>query len=152
MMAAMIYPERPPSPVTVNSQEMETALRFGLNLVVLILEDSAYGMIRRKQAVDKFLDWALTFANPDFVKYAESFGWHFLEHGGFWFMGIPYPMLTHTRLRGHDVVSDQVKRERSDEMTEVGGRLPLITESPEWQRPQTEKLAKVIKFAGLKQK
>jgi acetolactate synthase I/II/III large subunit len=60
--------------VTVNSQEMETAVRLGLNLVVLILEDSAYGMIRRKQAVDKFPDWALTFGNPDFVKYAESYG------------------------------------------------------------------------------
>jgi acetolactate synthase-1/2/3 large subunit len=31
-------------------------------------------MIRRKQAVDKFPDWALTFGNPDFVKCAESYG------------------------------------------------------------------------------
>jgi acetolactate synthase-1/2/3 large subunit len=53
---------------------METAVRLGLNLAVLILEDSAYGMIRWKQAVDKFPDWGLTFGNPDFVKYAESYG------------------------------------------------------------------------------
>ena len=58
----------------MNSQEMETAVRLGLNLVVLILEDSAYGMIRWKQAVDQFPDWGLTFGNPDFVKYAESYG------------------------------------------------------------------------------
>jgi acetolactate synthase-1/2/3 large subunit len=58
----------------MNSQEMETAVRLGLDLVVLILEDSAYGMIRWKQAVDKFPDWGLTFGNPDFVKYAESYG------------------------------------------------------------------------------
>jgi len=58
----------------MNSQEMETAVRLGLNLVVLILEDSAYGMIRWKQAVDKFPDWGLTFGNPDFVRYAESYG------------------------------------------------------------------------------
>ena len=58
----------------MNSQEMETAVRLGLNLVVLILEDCAYGMIRWKQAVDKFPDWGLTFGNPDFVRYAKSYG------------------------------------------------------------------------------
>jgi acetolactate synthase-1/2/3 large subunit len=42
--------------------------------VVLILDDSAYGMIRWKQAVDSFPDFGLTFGNPDFVKYAESYG------------------------------------------------------------------------------
>jgi acetolactate synthase I/II/III large subunit len=80
MMAAMLYPERRVLAVCgdggfmMNSQEMETAVRLGLNLVVLILEDSAYGMIRWKQAVDKFPDWGLTFGNPDFVRYAESYG------------------------------------------------------------------------------
>ena len=58
----------------MNSQEMETAVRLRLNLVVLILQDNAYGMIRWKQAVDSFADWGLTFGNPDFVKYAESYG------------------------------------------------------------------------------
>jgi acetolactate synthase I/II/III large subunit len=42
--------------------------------VVLILDDSAYGMIRWKQAADGFPDYGLTFGNPDFVKYAESYG------------------------------------------------------------------------------
>jgi acetolactate synthase I/II/III large subunit len=82
MMASMLYPDRRVLAVCgdggfmMNSQEMETAVRLGLNLVVLILEDSAYGMIRWKQAVDKFPDWGLTFGNPDFVKYAESYGAH----------------------------------------------------------------------------
>jgi acetolactate synthase-1/2/3 large subunit len=53
---------------------METAVRLKLNLVILILEDFAYGMIRWKQAVDGFPDFGLTFGNPDFVKYAESYG------------------------------------------------------------------------------
>jgi acetolactate synthase-1/2/3 large subunit len=53
---------------------METAVRLGLSLVVLILEDSAYGMIRWKQAADQFPDWGLTFGNPDFVQYAQSYG------------------------------------------------------------------------------
>lgn len=80
MMAAMLYPKRRVLAVCgdggfmMNSQEMETAVRLGLNLVVLILQDNAYGMIRWKQAVDDFADWGLTFGNPDFVKYAESYG------------------------------------------------------------------------------
>jgi len=80
MMAAILFPDRRVMAVCgdggfmMNSQELETAVRLGLNLVVLILEDSAYGMIRWKQAVDKFPDWGLTFGNPDFVKYAESYG------------------------------------------------------------------------------
>jgi acetolactate synthase-1/2/3 large subunit len=79
MMAAMLYPHRRVMAVCgdggfmMNSQEMETAVRLKLNLVVLILEDSAYGMIRWKQAVDNFPDFGLTFGNPDFVKYAESY-------------------------------------------------------------------------------
>ena len=80
MMASMLYPERRVMAVCgdggfmMNSQEMETAVRLGLNLVVLILDDGAYGMIRWKQAVDHFPDFGLTFGNPDFVKYAESYG------------------------------------------------------------------------------
>jgi acetolactate synthase-1/2/3 large subunit len=58
----------------MNSQELETAVRLRLNLVVLILIDNAYGMIRWKQAADRFTDWGLTFGNPDFVKYAEAYG------------------------------------------------------------------------------
>ncbi len=80
MMASILYPRRRVMAVCgdggfmMNSQEMETAVRLKLDLVVLILEDSAYGMIRWKQAVDNFPDFGLTFGNPDFVKYAESYG------------------------------------------------------------------------------
>ena len=80
MMASILYPERRVMAVCgdggfmMNSQEVETAVRLKLNLVILILEDSAYGMIRWKQAVDGFPDFGLTFGNPDFVKYAESYG------------------------------------------------------------------------------
>jgi acetolactate synthase I/II/III large subunit len=58
----------------MNSQEMETAVRLKLNLVVLILQDNAYGMIRWKQEADGFADWGLSFGNPDFVAYAEAYG------------------------------------------------------------------------------
>ncbi|MBV8899697.1 MAG: acetolactate synthase large subunit [Verrucomicrobia bacterium] len=80
MMASMLYSGRRVLAVCgdggfmMNSQELETAVRLSLNLVVLILDDQAYGMIRWKQAVDNFPDWGLTFGNPDFAKYAESYG------------------------------------------------------------------------------
>ena len=80
MMAAMLYPGRRVLAVCgdggfmMNSQELETAVRLRLNLVVLVIVDSAYGMIRWKQAVDSFPDFGMTFGNPDFVAYAESYG------------------------------------------------------------------------------
>jgi acetolactate synthase I/II/III large subunit len=80
MMASILYPARRVLAVCgdggfmMNSQELETAVRLRLNLVVLILQDNAYGMIRWKQAVESFTDWGLTFGNPDFAKYAQSYG------------------------------------------------------------------------------
>ena len=80
IMAAMLYPERRVMAVCgdggfmMNSQELETAVRLKLNLVVLLIEDHAFGMIRWKQAVDHFPDFGMTFNNPDFVKYAEAYG------------------------------------------------------------------------------
>jgi acetolactate synthase I/II/III large subunit len=79
MMAAMLYPARRVLAVCgdggfmMNSQEMETAARLGLNLVVLVLQDDAYGMIRWKQAVDGHPDFGMTFGNPDFVAYAKAY-------------------------------------------------------------------------------
>jgi acetolactate synthase I/II/III large subunit len=80
IMAAMLYPERRVMAVCgdggfmMNSQELETAVRLKLNLVVLIIEDHAFGMIRWKQAVDQFPDFGMTFGNPDFVTYAKAYG------------------------------------------------------------------------------
>ncbi|WP_025035772.1 acetolactate synthase large subunit [Bradyrhizobium sp. DOA9] len=80
MMAAMLHPDRRVLAVAgdggfmMNSQEMETAVRLKLNLVVLVLEDNAYGMIRWKQAVDHFADYGMTFGNPDFALYAKAYG------------------------------------------------------------------------------
>jgi acetolactate synthase I/II/III large subunit len=78
--ACLLHPERRVLAVCgdggfmMNSQEMETAVRLRLNLVVLILEDNAYGMIRWKQEVDRFADFGLSFGNPDFVAYAKAYG------------------------------------------------------------------------------
>jgi acetolactate synthase-1/2/3 large subunit len=80
IMAALLYPNRRVMAVCgdggfmMNSQELETAVRLKLNLVVLIIEDNAFGMIRWKQAVDHFPDFGMTFTNPDFIKYADAYG------------------------------------------------------------------------------
>ena len=58
----------------MNSQELETAVRLGMDLVVLVLRDNAYGMIKWKQAGAGFQEFGLDYGNPDFVKYAESYG------------------------------------------------------------------------------
>jgi acetolactate synthase-1/2/3 large subunit len=78
--ACLIHPDRRVLAVCgdggfmMNSQELETAVRLKLNLVVLVLEDHAYGMIRWKQEADGFSDFGLNFGNPDFVAYANSYG------------------------------------------------------------------------------
>lgn len=80
MMAAMLNPDQRVMAICgdggfmMNSQELETAIRLGLNLVVTVLNDNAYGMIRWKQTSSGFADWGLEFNNPDFIKYAESYG------------------------------------------------------------------------------
>ena len=58
----------------MNSQEIETAVRLKLDLVVIILRDDAYGMIKWKQAHMTFNEFGLDYRNPDFVKYAQSYG------------------------------------------------------------------------------
>ena len=58
----------------MNSQELETAVRLKLDLTVIILNDNAYGMIKWKQAGMGLPSFGLDYQNPDFVKYAESYG------------------------------------------------------------------------------
>ncbi|MEE1398113.1 MAG: acetolactate synthase large subunit [Ruminococcus sp.] len=78
--AKLIYPEKKVLAVSgdggfmMNCQEMETALRIGVPIVVMIFNDSGYGLIRWKQE-DHFGSSCFTdFTNPDFVKFAESMG------------------------------------------------------------------------------
>lgn len=58
----------------MNMQELETALRIGVNFVTLIWRDGGYGLIKWKQ-MDQFGRTCYTdFTNPDFVKLAEAMG------------------------------------------------------------------------------
>jgi len=60
----------------MNVQEMETASRLAVNLVMLVWEDGGYGLIAWKQdnEFDRHTD--LSFGNPDWLQLADSFGWH----------------------------------------------------------------------------
>lgn len=58
----------------MNSQEIETALRLNLDLTIIVLVDNELGMIKSKQKDKKLADFGLSFNNPDFIKYAESYG------------------------------------------------------------------------------
>lgn len=80
LMARMIHPDRKVVAVCgdggfmMNSQELETAVRSNLDLVVIVLNDGSYGMIKWKQEDMGFDDFGLDFNNPDFVQYANSYG------------------------------------------------------------------------------
>ena len=80
MCAKLVHPDKKVISVCgdggfmMNSQELETAVRLGLNLVVIILNDSAYGMIKWKQEGSGFENFGLDYENPDFVMYAASYG------------------------------------------------------------------------------
>ena len=60
----------------MNAQELETAVRLKMDLVILIVQDNAFGMIRWKQQDMGFADFAMNFGNPDFVAFAEAHGAH----------------------------------------------------------------------------
>lgn len=76
--AKLLYSEKRILTVTgdggfmMNSQELETAVRLGLNFVVLIFHDSAYGLIKWKQMDQYGENHHVTFSNPDFVRLAEA--------------------------------------------------------------------------------
>ena len=80
LAAKLVHPDRKVVTVTgdagflMNSQEIETALRVGTAMVILIWNDSQYGLIRWHQLRKFGRASSIDFGNPDLVKYAESFG------------------------------------------------------------------------------
>lgn len=78
--AKLAMPERKVVAVTgdagflMNVQEIETAVRLQIPLVVLVWNDSGYGLIKWKQLNQFGRISNVDFSNPDFVMLAESFG------------------------------------------------------------------------------
>jgi acetolactate synthase-1/2/3 large subunit len=110
----------------MNSQEIETAVRLKLNITQIVLRDNAYGMIKWKQANMKFANYGMDMGNPDFVKYAESYGatgWRpssvaefsqmlarSLEHDGVDVIDLAIDYSDNDRVLNHEIrqLSDQV--------------------------------------------
>jgi len=80
MAAKMVHPDRNVLAVVgdggfmMNSREIETALRYKLPVVILLLNDNGFGFIKWEQQAKGFENFGLEYNNPDFVKYAESYG------------------------------------------------------------------------------
>ncbi len=80
LAAKLAFPERNVVTITgdagflMNSQEIETAVRLGLAIVILIWNDSKYGLIKWHQDRRFGRTSHIDFNNPDFVQYAHSFG------------------------------------------------------------------------------
>jgi acetolactate synthase-1/2/3 large subunit len=78
--AKLLHPERRVLAICgdggfmMNCQELETAVRYGIPVVVLILNDNGFGFIKWKQKKMHFEDFGLDYGNPDFSRFAESFG------------------------------------------------------------------------------
>ena len=78
--AKLAFPDRKVVAVTgdagflMNVQELETAVRLKLALVVLIWNDDGYGLIKWKQMNQFGRPSHVDFNNPDFIQLAESFG------------------------------------------------------------------------------
>lgn len=82
MTAKILHPEQQVVCLTgdggfmMNLGDFETAVRLGLDLTIVLLNDNAYGMIKWKQHNMWFEDFSLDLKNPDFMKLADAFGAH----------------------------------------------------------------------------
>ncbi|MBI2547893.1 acetolactate synthase large subunit [Candidatus Woesearchaeota archaeon] len=78
--AKMLHPEKKVLVICgdggfmMNSQEIESALRYKIPLVILIINDNGFGFIKWEQQHKHFPIYGMDYGNPDFVKYAESYG------------------------------------------------------------------------------
>ena len=80
--ANMVYPDRRTLAICgdagflMNVQEMETARRLNSNIVAMVWEDKAYGLIVWKQDAEFGRHTDLSFTNPDWMQLAQAFGWN----------------------------------------------------------------------------
>ena len=85
MAAKLLYPDKNVVCVVgdggfmMNLGDLETAVRLGLNLTIILLNDNAYGMIKWKQRNMDLPEFGLDLQNPDFMKLADAFGAHAMQ-------------------------------------------------------------------------
>lgn len=80
LVTKLLYPEKEVIAVVgdgwllMNLGDLQTAVNLGIDLIILILNDHAYGMIKRKQHGMWLHDYGLDLSNPDFLQLAQAFG------------------------------------------------------------------------------
>jgi acetolactate synthase-1/2/3 large subunit len=80
--ASLIHPDRNVLAICgdagflMNVQEMETAKRLNVNMVVMVWEDNEYGLIAWKQTNEFGKHTDLSFGNPNWMQLASAFGWN----------------------------------------------------------------------------
>ncbi len=121
----MVYPKRRVMAICgdggfmMNSQELQTAVSLGLDLVIVVLRDNAYGMIKWKQKDAGFDEFGLDFTNPDFVNYARTYGAtgkriespndlaeninHAFDAGGVHVIDVPVDYTADDRILNHEI-------------------------------------------------
>ena len=78
--AKLVHPERKvlaamgDGAFLMSAAEIETAVREKVHFVILVWVDGGYGLIGWKQDIHFGRRAAVSFGNPDFVRFAESFG------------------------------------------------------------------------------
>jgi acetolactate synthase-1/2/3 large subunit len=78
--AKLVHPERRvlaamgDGAFLMSAAEIETAVREGVHITILVWVDGGYGLIRWKEELTLGRTAAVSFGNPDFVRFAESFG------------------------------------------------------------------------------
>ncbi len=125
--ASMVYPDKPIVGIAgdagflMNVQEMETAHRLNSNIVMMVWEDNAYGLIAWKQWAEFGHHTDLSFGNPDWTALAQAFGWSI-----------------------HKVQdSDQVKTQLEHALAHKGPSLMVVSIDYAENRKLTERLGKL---------
>ncbi len=177
MMAKMLNPDGKVVAVCgdggflMNAQELETAIRLKLDLVVLILNDSAYGMIKWKQSEVRLDNFGLDFTNPDFVMFAQAHGAHghriektedllpklkeCLSSRGVHIIDVPidYSSNDHLMLANIEAALRQTEggntvADKNPKKTATAAAAPAVVETAEVRSPFDRSLIKTHKLVG----
>lgn len=126
--AAIVHPDRRILAVCgdagflMNVQEMETAKRLGVDIVVLVWVDNDYGLISWKQRNEFGRNVDMTFGNPDWRELASAFGWR-----GYWCENskdLAPTLETAFNEKGASLVAIPIDYRENDKLTKRLGDIP----------------------------
>ena len=135
----------------MNSQEIETALRVGTPMVILIWVDDAYGLISWKMDLEIGHNVDTRFGNPDFVAYAESFG-----AKGYRISAADELLPTLREALADDTVSviacpvDYSRQQRPDRLARRTGRVLVVVRTCQPRQARLEGVVLLLTTRGLR--